>query len=206
MFRKVVALTLLVSGLVVIPQSSFAEPERGRLPDGRAFRTDVEGHQIVDYIAELEVTIEGLNRQVQSLEGELNDKNQALGRAARGEPIRPRVQERDLIASSQGGCPACPVQQCPNCDEELATLRHSYEAQLTSFRTQQQRQSAENEQLRGQLSESSSSADEAQIVKLKAELADSQNKIQTLQTQLERQSRAAASIQPVRTARPAERF
>jgi hypothetical protein len=45
--------------------------DRGRLPDGRAFRTDTDGNQVVDYIAELETTVDALTQQIIALEDKL---------------------------------------------------------------------------------------------------------------------------------------
>lgn len=56
-----VLLILCLTGLLI------AE-ERGRLPDGRAFRTDADGNQVIDYIAELETTVDALTQQVIALE------------------------------------------------------------------------------------------------------------------------------------------
>lgn len=76
--------TLFFSGLVVAEQ-----PERGRMPDGRAFRRDVKGTEVIDYIAELEVGIEELQRRVGGLEGEVRDKQTALDRCSGGEKMQP---------------------------------------------------------------------------------------------------------------------
>lgn len=66
--RKAYLLLLLISSTV------FASPqnaERGRLPDGRAYRLNDDGHQVVDYIAELETTVDALTQQVIALEDQL---------------------------------------------------------------------------------------------------------------------------------------
>lgn len=78
------------------------EQSRGRLPDGRAFRTDVEGNQLVDYIAELEVTVEDQNRRIQGLELEVE------GKTLQNDPDRERrigegLTERDLLGGKQRG-------------------------------------------------------------------------------------------------------
>lgn len=77
--------------------SAFAEDEplRGRLPDGRAFRTDSQGVQIVDYIAELELSIEALNRRVQGLEDELQECNENGGNQG---GAKKEVIEKDIFA------------------------------------------------------------------------------------------------------------
>lgn len=47
------------------------EPEKGRTEDGRAYRTDESGFQVVDYLAELEMTVEEQKRQILALQNEL---------------------------------------------------------------------------------------------------------------------------------------
>ena len=64
---------LLLAGVVFLSttlQSAYADDGRGRLPDGRAFRKDAAGNTMVDYIAELELEVDSLRRQVQGLESE----------------------------------------------------------------------------------------------------------------------------------------
>ncbi len=51
----------------------------GRLADGRAYRVDSDGFQIVDHIAELEATVDSLNRQVNSLENQIEDHDVSQG-------------------------------------------------------------------------------------------------------------------------------
>ena len=93
---------LLVIPAILVPVAAVAEAERGRLPDGRAFRTNAEGHQIVDYIAELEVTIEGLNRRVRGLEDELQEKHYAIQRLRSGKGASDVVLERNLATDTRG--------------------------------------------------------------------------------------------------------
>lgn len=64
-------LTVLTFFVFISGIPDLSAQDRGRLPDGRAFRTDAEGTQLVDYIAELELSVEALNRRVQGLEGEV---------------------------------------------------------------------------------------------------------------------------------------
>lgn len=66
--RKIYSIILLFASLALAdPQ----QPERGRLPDGRAYRLNDDGHQVVDYIAELETTVDALTQQVIALEDQL---------------------------------------------------------------------------------------------------------------------------------------
>ena len=71
-----------------------AEPKTGRLPSGQAYRTDAAGNQIVDYIAELEVKNEALERRIRGLVNEVEDL-----RASGGSPSR-SLREKNLLGSS----------------------------------------------------------------------------------------------------------
>jgi hypothetical protein len=71
----------LVACIALTPWLSMAEDgTRGRLADGRAYRTDPEGNQLVDYIAELEVNVEALNRRILGLEDEIAEKQRIIER------------------------------------------------------------------------------------------------------------------------------
>lgn len=87
-----VVLCLLLAGSAQVFADSSGE--RGRLADGRAFRVDAQGLQITDQLAELEVTVDDLRRQVVSLENEIVLKEGALRRCSSG--------NCDCDVSSQG--------------------------------------------------------------------------------------------------------
>lgn len=91
----VFALALFCSCAVI----ALAEPERGRMADGRAYRVDSEGNQLVDYIAELELSVDGLNRRVQGLEDEVIAKQQIIDRLSSGQPAESRLVEKDIVES-----------------------------------------------------------------------------------------------------------
>jgi len=109
MFRTINFRSLCVTLLFVasVPCVAGAEDSRGRLPDGRAFRTDEQGNQLVDYIAELEVNAEALQRRVHGLEDELSEKQRIIERLGRGEvgseALTGRVVERTLAGGESGG-------------------------------------------------------------------------------------------------------
>jgi predicted nucleic acid-binding Zn-ribbon protein len=89
-----------VLAISALPSPSHAkDEERGRLADGRAFRTDGEGNQLVDYIAELEVTAEALQTQVQGLESELKEKNAKLTVLEEQQGCAKPLTERALTAT-----------------------------------------------------------------------------------------------------------
>lgn len=136
--RRIAVLLLLILPLI----SALAEDlNRGRLPDGRAFRVDAEGNQIVDYIAELEVTVQSLNRQVRGLEDELDEKHGRLMRLEEGRGAPAAVREIDLVnrdndAESQSEsvaiAPRFPDEAMParsaakSCQDELEILRSEF--------------------------------------------------------------------------------
>lgn len=109
------------------------QPARGRLPDGRAFRTDVEGNQLVDYIAELEVGIETLNRQLESAQEELRDKETALTICKAG--VKEGLKEKSLpvpgfVPGNLAPASSVPTQSCDpqnariaQAESEIRTLR-----------------------------------------------------------------------------------
>ncbi len=162
-------LTFVLTGL---PQTSLFAQERGRLPDGRAFRIDAQGNQLVDYIAELELGIESLTRQVTGLEQEVEQKNIEIERLAKVNKhaknyrsnsllYQDDLRERDLIARSdrtfsltseekgfatcpETTCPetTCPLQECPQ-EEWLAEKRQLHNT-LASLQEELKRVSIED--------------------------------------------------------------
>lgn len=125
---RLLLLFLILSMYSVTSFGQEDEGDRGRLPDGRAFRTDLEGAQIVDYIAELEQSVAEQNRKIVSLEDENASIQKEFERIKAGRPEEPA--ERDLLrkgAESESSaqkeqwllesCPepaACPVPSaCP---------------------------------------------------------------------------------------------
>jgi hypothetical protein len=107
LFRVAIVLSLCFAS------SAFGEdPLRGRLPDGRAFRTDGGGNQIVDYIAELELTVEQLNRRVHGLEDEVLEKRELLTRLNKGDAPAP-FRERTVETSAKVEPPALVVPASP---------------------------------------------------------------------------------------------
>lgn len=92
---------LFVSSLLLmsLPAYLLAAPgERGRLPDGRAYRVDAEGNEIVDYIAELELNVDALNTKLLAVENELIEQR---GRCSGTSSAKSKVEEVDLLAKQQ---------------------------------------------------------------------------------------------------------
>lgn len=84
------------------PLPSFAEPQTGRYPDGRPYRVSEDGYRLSDHLAELEVSIEDLKRQVNILEDELNKKDKQLALARSGSCIHEgtAIVEKNIVVSA----------------------------------------------------------------------------------------------------------
>jgi hypothetical protein len=130
--RRVVG-SLLALAFVTLAQAE----DRGRLPNGTAYRTDENGTQLVDYIAELEVTNETLEGQVRSLKTELADaklrgaisapvvERDLLGSAPSRQPVQPRLLEVKELTK----CPSCVCPAAPACDSQIADQRAAWSAE-----------------------------------------------------------------------------
>lgn len=99
MLARAIQNSLLILALSYPVLAENAEKSRGVLPDGRAFRTDADGNQLVDYIAELEVGVETLNRQLESAQEELREKDSALSNCRSG--TKEGLKERSLPVPGQ---------------------------------------------------------------------------------------------------------
>jgi predicted metal-binding transcription factor (methanogenesis marker protein 9) len=60
-----------------------AENQVGRLPDGKAFRVDEQGTEVVDHLAELELQNQTLQTQLQALENDLTAKEETIARLSK---------------------------------------------------------------------------------------------------------------------------
>ncbi|MBX7138211.1 MAG: hypothetical protein K1X83_09520 [Oligoflexia bacterium] len=96
-FMLRILIILALTTVYIAPVQAEEDPLRGRLPDGRAFRTDAKGNQLVDYVAELELAVEGLNRRVQGLELETQEKQKVIDRLNSGAPQTGTLSETDLL-------------------------------------------------------------------------------------------------------------
>ena len=163
-------LILLVLSLLLLVTFSSAEPERGVFADGTPFRTDVEGNQIVDYIAELENTIDQLNRKIYSLEIDLESKalqvdryKSRRGSAKSAFDAPEQIKERSLIKEPAPPSvrPVVPVKQGDSGElrnevEKCQTQLVDQDLELDSLRS-------ERERLRDQLISMRTQLERAQI-------------------------------------------
>jgi len=167
---------LLLAGVVFLSttlQSAYADDGRGRLPDGRAFRKDAAGNTMVDYIAELELEVDSLRRQVQGLESERDtDELRIASRSSEGCPA-PLTEKNILQGSAQPAaisCPKCEQKICPpvqkDCSAQVSTaedicsinlekVNQSYLARLKSSNIQVEQKEREIEKLLASLDQQS---------------------------------------------------
>lgn len=98
---------ILFSLVLTLSYVQAEDGERGRLPDGRAFRTDSDGTQLVDYIAELELQVETLTRQVHGLEDESQARQAVIDRLRAGGAESPQLRETDLTRKNPAPATPC---------------------------------------------------------------------------------------------------
>lgn len=134
MKRSLPVFLILIGTVLCLSALAFAEndPDRGRLPDGRAFRKDDQGNQLVDYIAELEVNIEQLERQVQALEDDLKDKQTTIEKLQLGQSTATKVSEKTIIEPEKAArtAPCPPATECQPLLSQTASDLESARADL----------------------------------------------------------------------------
>ena len=199
--------------------------ERGRLPDGRAFRTDAQGNQLIDYIAELELSVEQLNRRVQGLEDEVKEKQAIIAREridasssgdlierdiikrdsppAAAKEVAPRFADSSIAQPARAGVEGaglkCPECGAVNCDAEIARTAEKLESCQSEAGLI--RGSLESERQNG---EQRTAALNAEILRLRSELESvklQSAKRQALPPDAERPA-AVAMVQPTPASAP----
>lgn len=203
---------LFLTIVIFTTSSVFSEqdPVRGKLADGTPFRTDSEGNQIVDYIAELENSVDYLNQRVISLEDELKSKQDSLERISSSKTASSKFQERDIVDRSDQ-LPAFPnsaeIEAKRNLESKLAKaeglnneLREELEilgAKLKSVSAQQSSDiyrgadlSKELESLKASY-EVKLSAEQDKQHELEAGILERESRIKELNQQLEEQKEEA---------------
>ncbi len=124
--------------LFVLPASALAEPAAkvGRLKDGRAYRIDDRGYKLIDQLAEYEVSVNELERQVHSLEDELADKNELLAKG--NSKVHPEAYSKEATSN----LPPARVQ--PEANSKVQPLDCSAQIQPLQNELQVLRQNAQN--------------------------------------------------------------
>ncbi len=124
------ASSVLATVLLMNPQESVGQnapkANRGRLPDGRAYRIDAaSGMRLSDYIAELEVTADDLRRQMVALEDEVSERRRQVEEYERttGVKLATKIKETTLVdKSSLPPARSAPISCSPD-DPMVASLR-----------------------------------------------------------------------------------
>lgn len=139
MRTKILSSLFVALSVASAVQAEDADSSRGRLPDGRAFRTDAQGNQLVDYIAELELSVEQLNRRVHGLEFEVEERQREIARLSRSGGSATGIAERDLLRSqpqkdspradsfAMAGLRQETSQTAPDCSAEVAATQQLLE-------------------------------------------------------------------------------
>jgi chromosome segregation ATPase len=86
---------LVISLLIAVPSSLMAESGRGVTSEGKPYRVDSEGNEIVDYIAELEVMNENLQKRIFGLQDELK------GCSVKAAPVAAAPVQKDCTSEVQ---------------------------------------------------------------------------------------------------------
>jgi chromosome segregation ATPase len=140
--------SLLISCFVISSGPSFAQvpSEKGRLNDGRAYRTDGDGFKIVDQVAELEVTSDDMRRQIIALEDELEEKNRIIQRLGGGKYLKDSpVQEKDLLSTNSRGLPrARTVMDVRKQEKQCGKIISELNTEVASLRSRLEPASQEN--------------------------------------------------------------
>ncbi|MFM1848323.1 MAG: hypothetical protein RL417_1797 [Pseudomonadota bacterium] len=142
---------VLIAVLSFVPCVGGADDApRGRLADGRAYRTDDQGNQLVDYIAELEVNAEALNRRIVGLEDELAEKGRVIDRLSRGESgaaaFQGTLTERHIVGSPSEPAASGAVGELTRAKSEISRLQSEItELRRTHERTADRAGSSEGE-------------------------------------------------------------
>ena len=141
--------TIITAFLLVLSFSATAQ-ELGRLPDGRAFRTDTEGNQVVDYIAELEATVDALTKQVIAYE----DAGASKITTCEPQACTPQVIKEEVRVPVD--CPKAETQDCSNEIENIKAAKESEaKAKITLL-------NSEIDSLRGELLQKADNSNESE--------------------------------------------
>ncbi|MBL7663104.1 hypothetical protein JNK13_10180 [bacterium] len=205
----------LCSLILVSLAYADTKPTRGRYPDGKAYRTDTAGYQLTDHIAELEVTIDDLNKQLNELEDTVSAKDRELnqyklGKAKATTEVTPTT--RAATDYARGDC----APETSALKSEITTLQSALRtkemrlAEVTHLANQPQVQcpkfecptlecdyAAVKRPLEQQIallsaSNANTSAKEQEYY---GQIKDLNDKLTTTQTELDRRSQALASMQ-----------
>jgi len=113
----VMVFSFLLSVFTIFSDCALAQ-ERGVQPDGRAFRIGVDGSQLIDLVAELEVEVDGLKRQVESLQLQLQEKSLLVENLEKHREPQLQLVEKTLIQDAVASGSARASLRPPQADDE----------------------------------------------------------------------------------------
>ncbi|MCB0323599.1 MAG: hypothetical protein KDD69_08495 [Bdellovibrionales bacterium] len=116
LFGLAVLLAGPLASEAVADPSGGSQPRYGRLADGRAYRIDAQGLRLVDQMAELEVTVEELRREMRKLEGELVERDGIISRLKEGKTSADAAAAQPLPPARASNTEA------PDCNELVSSL------------------------------------------------------------------------------------
>lgn len=119
---------------LLVADSSWADSgtvKRGRTADGRAYRVDSTGLKMSDYIAELEVTVDDLKRQLIAAEDELAAKNAKGGASAPTGAVHETTIAGSATPRQAALPPAAQVQT--ECERDAMGLRNEIQRLQTEL-------------------------------------------------------------------------
>ena len=130
------SLSAFLVPLILVSNVNSEDPEKGRLPDGRAYRTDPQGVQLVDYIAELELSIDELKRRVHGLQYEVEEKEDIINALKRNGGEEPKVRETDLLLKRKAEeVLAAPMAECGIIQKQAENKIQSLEKEVSNLRS-----------------------------------------------------------------------
>jgi TolA-binding protein len=145
---KLYILTIVVVSSSWVSFAAAQEASGGRLSDGRAYRTNADGFEVIDHLAELERTVDELRRKISGMQYQLDQKDALIKRLNQNGGTDVDLVERDLLARRsdtvevvegaplhKNECQCPPVQKvidltaCPelDCDPQLQKVHELLE-------------------------------------------------------------------------------
>lgn len=174
----------LVAVVAAVPSGSSAEePRIGRLQDGRAYRIE-NGFQLVDHIAELEVTVDELRQQLAASES----TGMPIAKSVNSSCANETTGLREKIARLEQGLAQCSAARqstgMDNCESIASPLRQQISALKTSLEAAPRADQLFSEQRRSSSLVSELAGRDKQVNGLSQQLVDTREQLAAAQVQL----------------------
>ncbi len=187
------------------------EALRGRLADGRAYRTDSQGIQLVDQVAELQVTVDTLKRQLEASENEVALKSSLIAEmqsAPVGElrcPPQPHLLSEAAVSGDNQEIHQAIVEELQKSQAEaLAKVEARAQAEVTALKSELERVRTDSHDALAQAERARAKSEQVlderykEISLLRAKLKIADEQIALFHTNNGRTDSARASIIPSR--------